>query len=302
MDEKKISLTIKGLILLASAYMTSGIVAQLIRGSLPLTTTPIIEDSTPAFKAGRKFGFDYYRPIWEKNFFNLLKVSAKEEPSPVQEEKLMEKLDQDDDKNLPLSSLNYKLIGTVTGPAEKSFAIIDIPGKKKQLLYHQGDEVDGVIIVKIKRTRVVLNNKGREEVLKMKFEDTSKNGGADTIEERLSSKTEGVTRVSANSFILDKKEAEKLSGNVTQFMTQVRVVPNIVKGKPSGYKLMNIKKGSLIESIGLENGDIVKEINGRSINRPEEAFQVYQQLKNGGSFVLDIDRNGKEETIRYEVR
>lgn len=302
MDEKKISILIKSVIFLASAYMASGIAAQLIRGNISTVTTPILENRSTVFKAGRKFAFDHYRPVWENNFFNPNKISVKGDIPPVKTEKKVEILDQYDDKNLPLSALNYKLIGTVVGPVEKSFAIIVIPGKKKQVLYHQGDNIDGVIITKVKRTRVILNNKGRKEVLEMNFDDPSKGGGVNTFKERFSSTTEGITRISANSFILDKKEAERLSGNVTQFMTQVRVVPNVVKGKPSGYKLLNIKRGSLIEKMGLKNGDIVREINGTSINKPEEAFQAYQQLKNGGSFVLDIDRRGKKETIHYEVR
>jgi len=300
MDERKLSIAIKIGILMASAYMSSGIVVQSLRGHLPAIVTSTLPENAPAFKAGKQFGFDYYRPVWEKNFFNPDNISVKDEKIPAKMEKITEELEHDE--NLPLSSLNYKLIGTVTGPPEKSYAIIDVPGKKEQILYHQGDSIGDVKIIKIKRTRLILNNKGREEVLEMKFDTALTGRAAIEVTGKPLREAEGIIRVSANSFILDKKEAERLSGNVTQFMTQVRVVPNIVRGKSSGYKLLNIKKGSLIQNIGLKNGDIVKEINGKSINKPEEAFQAYQQLKNGGSFVLDIERGGKKETIHYEVR
>lgn len=289
-------LVTKVIFLIIAAWLASGIAVKLMGGAIPaIPAPPLPSDSTvSAMPAkGKSHQLSYYNPVWEKNVFNpegtIVPMETIEEEVKVEEEaKPVE--------NIPLSSLNYKLIGTIAGIPAYSFAIIKAPNEKDQSLYRVGEMVGPAKIIRIERNRVIVNNAGREEMLEVKFDEAS------SLEGRVSAATNGIKMVAADRFILDKKEVDRLSGNMSQFMTQVRVVPNIIRGKGSGYKLLNIKKGSLVESIGLQNGDIVKEINGRPIDKPEEAFMVYQQLKDGGSFSIELERRGRRETIHYEIR
>lgn len=300
MTEKQLILSIKTVILIAAAYLSSGIIVQMIRWNIPATIPEVSHDAPTVAKADRTRNLDYYSTVWEKNVFNPEgKVSG--EKAGVEETQVAEEITPAEEEiNLPLSSLNYKLIGTVTGYPDGSFAVIFVPEEKEQKLYRIGDNVGKARLVRISRNKVVLNNAGREEMLEVKFDNALREiGGASNS--RISA-DRGVKKVSANKYILDKEEVENLSGDVTQFMTQVRVIPNIIGGKPSGYKLINIKRGSLIEKIGFQNGDIVKEINGKSIDRPEEAYLAYQQLKGGSGFTIEIERGGRRESIYYEIR
>lgn len=289
------ALAVKIVFLVAAAWLTSGIAVKLIGGTIPAVPPPLLVSesaatSTPA--GGENRQLTYYNPIWEKNVFNPEGTAVA--PDPIEEETPREEVKPVE--NIPLSSLNYKLIGTVTGIPAYSFAIIKAPDAKEQSLYRIGEMIGPAKIVRIERNRIIVDHTGREEMLEVEFDETS------ALKGRVTSSPTGIKKVSANRFVLDKKEVDRLSGNVSQFMTQVRVVPNLVRGKGSGYRLLNIKEGSLVESIGLQNGDIVKEINGRPIDKPEEAFIAYQQLKDGGSFSIEIERRGKRETIHYEIR
>jgi len=290
------ALIAKLIFLVVAAWLTSGMAVKLIGGVIPAIPSPPLASESSASgipAAAERRQLSYYSPVWEKNVFNpegtvtpleptAEEVNVEEEAGPVE--------------NIPLSSLNYRLMGTVAGIPAYSFAVIKAPDKKDQSLYRIGDMVGPAKIVRIERNRVIVNNAGSEEMLEVQFDEAA------ALEKRISSPTKGIKKVAADRFILDKKEVDRLSGNVSQFMTQVRVVPNLVRGKGAGYKLLNIKRGSLVESIGLQNGDIVKEINGRAIDKPEEAFMVYQQLKDGGSFSIKLERRGKRETIHYEIR
>jgi general secretion pathway protein C len=300
MNEKQVALSIKTFLLIISAYITSGIVVQFVRGGIPATVPVMKAEKRAATGMSQVRNLEHYALVWKENVFGSGGESVSREPafSEIQKVEVMEETDKD--KDLPLSSLNYKLMGTVAGPPSMSFAIIKAPGGKGQKLYRVGQEIEDAEIKAIRRNILILDNNGREEKLEIKFDEK-------VMSSRLSSSSvlpsgRGVTKVAANKFILDRKEVERLSGDVTQFMTQVRIVPNLVKGKASGYKMLNIKNGSLVASVGFRNGDILKEINGKSINRPEEAFQAYQQLKSGGGFTIEVERKGKRETIYYEVR
>jgi len=295
MDEKQIRLSIKILTLLTTAYLTSGIIVQFVRGSIPVEIySSSFEETTPV-SVKKVSPLDSYAPVWESNIFNPPGAAVGTEVMPEVSEAVEEEV-----KNIPLSSLKYKLVGTVVGLPENSFAIVNHLDKKEQSLYRIGGKLDSAEIVKIDRNRVILNNAGREEMLEVEFDEkvlAAKGSG-----KSVSQPAGAIKKVSANKFILDKGEVEKLSGDISQFMTQVRIVPNMLKGKSLGYKLMNIKKGSLVETVGLRNGDVVREVNGKAIDKPEQAFLAYQQLIKGAGFTLDVDRNGKRETIYYEIK
>lgn len=303
MDEKKTALSIKIISLMAAAYLSSGIIVDFAGSHIPVFTNTATSKSERVSSAGKVAGIDYYASVWEKNIFNPGGVvSAK---SPVLKELEVETeanvvTEAVEEINIPLSALNYTLVGTVSGQATHAFAIIKIPAEKEQMLYRVGDMVGPAEIVRIERNRAILDNAGRQEMLEVTF-DASPIVSAGK-KWRGASAPKGIKKVSANKYILDRKEVDRLSGDMSQFMTQVRIVPNIVRGKASGYKLMNIKRGSLVEGVGLKNGDIIKEINGKPLDKPETAFGAYQQLKGDGKFVIEIERKGKRETLSYDIR
>lgn len=297
MDERQTALSIRIVTLIAAAYLSSTIIVDLAGSHIPVITNMATPEDGHVSSAGKIAEIDYYTSVWERNIFNPGGVVGAERPALKELELETEAVEE---VNIPLSALNYILVGTVSGQASHAFAIIKIPAEKEQMLYRAGDMVGPAEIVRIERNRVILDNAGRQEMLEVSFDaaslaSTGKKG-------RASSAPKGIKKVSANKYILDRKEVDRLSGDMSQFMTQVRIVPNIVRGKASGYKLMNVKKGSLVEGVGLQNGDIIKEINGKSIDKPEAAFGAYRQLKDEGRFVIEIERKGKREILSYDIR
>ena len=298
MDKKQTTLSIKIITLVIAAYLSSGIIVDFAGSHIPVSTSAVTPKPESVSSAGKLAGIDYYASVWEKNIFNPGGVVSAERPALKELELETEAVEEE--LNIPLSALNYILVGTVSGQESYAFAIIKIPTEKEQMLYRVGDVVGPAEIVRIERNRVILDNAGRQEMLEVAFDEaTHVSAGTKSGN---SSAPKGIKKVSANKYILDRKEVDRLSGDMSQFMTQVRIVPNIVRGKASGYKLMNVKKGSLVEAVGLQNGDIVKEINGKPLDKPEAAFGAYQQLKDDGKFVIEIERKGKRETLSYDIR
>ena len=63
-----------------------------------------------------------------------------------------------------------------------------------------------------------------------------------------------------------------------------------------------IRPGSLFAKIGLQNGDVIKRINGVEISGPEQAFEAYQQLKDETSIQIDLSRRDENKSFSYEIR
>jgi len=81
----------------------------------------------------------------------------------------------------------------------------------------------------------------------------------------------------------------------------IRVVPTVRDGHAYGGKLFTIKLGSLPESFGFQNGDVVRAINGQLVLNPEDVFAAYYEAFDASSIAVDILRDGREQTLHYEI-
>ena len=215
-------------------------------------------------------------------------------------------------QSLPESTLPLRLLGTVVQVSgKKSFAIIQDTGTREQQIHFIGDEVrEGTIIVSVTRNRVVLLRNGREEILE-KDEDQSAAPPAvrararPTRTAKARTTAQGpvtVRKVGDNNFVMDRREVEGVLQDFNKLLTQIRVVPHFADGKPDGFKIFNIRPGSLFASLGMVNGDIIKRVNGLDITGPEQALQMFQQLRDESQVTVDLERFRKNLTLQYEIR
>jgi len=191
------------------------------------------------------------------------------------------------------TSLKISLLGTVTGSEENACAVIEETGRKTQGLYRVGDSVQNGVVKKILWGKVVLRVGDRDEILSMDEAETKKGGGA-----RSSSQTahKGDTITVARSDIQDSLK------NINKLLTQARIRPHLKDGKSDGFVLSYIKPNSFFTKLGLKRGDIIKRINGKQINTPEDAFSFYQALESGAPLSMEISRGGKPKTINYRFK
>ncbi len=198
-----------------------------------------------------------------------------------------------------MASGGYRLIGTITGPGDSSSAILQ-DGSGKQALYRIHSDLGGAKIVRISRREVVIHRDGGEdEVLslaetksKLSFTPATTSAAAGDV----------VKKLAPNRFVVNREDVTKAVGNVNQFMTQARIKPFLQAGRPSGFTIGEITPGSLIDKLGVRNNDVIKKVNGQPINKPEEIFQAYSQLQRDGNIEIEIDRSGRAEVLRYEIR
>jgi general secretion pathway protein C len=90
--------------------------------------------------------------------------------------------------------------------------------------------------------------------------------------------------------------------NPAQIMTDAKLIPNMVNGKPDGFILQEIRKNGVYDNLGMKNGDILLRINGSNISTPENALQTFMALKGMDKVQLDIIRDGNRMTLNYQIR
>ena len=82
-------------------------------------------------------------------------------------------------------------------------------------------------------------------------------------------------------------------------MNQAVLRPFLDRGVQEGYLISNIVSNSLYEKAGLQNGDVIIDINNNKMKNANEMLQVINSMQSGSSMSLNIKRNGKTETINY---
>jgi len=96
----------------------------------------------------------YYRVINSRNLFNA-------KPAAEIKDKAI------DIGALKKTDLRLKLWGTVTGDKDGAYAVIEETGTRQQNLYRVGDTVQQATVKMILREKVVINVKGKDEVLEI---------------------------------------------------------------------------------------------------------------------------------------
>jgi type II secretion system protein C len=107
-----------------------------------------------------------------------------------------------------------------------------------------------------------------------------------------------IRKVGDNQFVLKRSDITKATSNLNVLARQARIVPD---RKGEGFRIFSIRPGSLYSKIGIRNGDVIKSINGISLNSPDKALQAYSRLQNARKLSLDIVRHGRTETLEYSI-
>lgn len=186
------------------------------------------------------------------------------------------------------------LMGTVIG-AHPYAVILDAVSKRQEFYRVKAEVSSGWHIHKIDKNKVVLKKGGREEYLELKSIETE----AGQMEGGGNLKQKQEVR---NSIRLSPLEVESALSDLNRVMTQARVIPNIVEGKTSGYKIFNIVPGSIYTKIGITNNDIVERVNGVEINSPDMVYKLFQQMRNESRIALDLKRGEEKKSIVVEIR
>ena len=82
---------------------------------------------------------------------------------------------------------------------------------------------------------------------------------------------------------------------------QPRVVPHATDGRTDGARIYGVRPGSLVARAGLENGDLLRAVDGVSLTTPEVALEAYAHLRSGQPIRLTVERGGAPIELTYEV-
>lgn len=121
-------------------------------------------------------------------------------------------------------------------------------------------------------------------------------GGANTDE-----LDRGIKQVSETKYTVNRSLVDKLLQNQGELMRSARVVPHEENGRVVGVKLYGIRKSSLFGKLGLQNGDMLRTINGFDMGSPDSALEAYAKLRSASNLSVALVRRGNAVTMDYNI-
>lgn len=269
-----------------------------------------------------KRGVDYWKtPILRRNLFDSAAVgvvsTATEGGTPAEEGDCTRRSDL---------AATVVAVSVASDPLW-STALLSFSGDKARLAVHRtGDEIEGVSIKEILRhvpefddqgrltgkraARVNLLRGGVCEYLELGASttapakgDTEKAGdGAVSNAPAGKGKWEGIKETGPGEYSVEKNTLDQALGNLDKLGREARIVPNFQDGATNGFKIFSIRRDSVAKKLGLANNDILKSVNGHDLSDTAGAMGLLGKLSSERSFTLEVLRDGKPMTLRYNVQ
>ncbi len=195
------------------------------------------------------------------------------------------------------SPLHGTLVGTaIAEPTKYSLCQITNPDLNETQVFAIGDKYQGARIYQVEQKRVLIDNNGANEYIDDSAAPPPNIGIAAMPAVGQTADSGGVKQLSENQYVVAKSEINNALTNLSDLATKARIVPSFKNGVANGFKLFSIVPDSLYAKIGVQNGDVIRRINGYEMNSPDKALEIYQKLRDASRIEIEIERRG--ETIR----
>jgi len=259
------------------SYEAVGLFYKIISFSL-MNTSVAVKNTGAADVAAlaKNSSLESYGIITERNLFltTLRTTSAKEGGFFASGEEVAE----------------FDLKGTIAGGDSFGFVIIEERGSKKQRLYRLGDMIGSAKLMTISRNTATIKSGGRDITLKIKATPE----GPLLNPFRASRDT-----VASPGVAMSRKEVSENLRDLQGIMTHAQVRPYFEAGAQQGFIVSQIKPDSLYQKLGLQNGDIIIDVNNKRMQSADDVMKLVNLMQSGESVVLNLKRQGKVETINY---
>lgn len=195
-----------------------------------------------------------------------------------------------------------KLVGIFSSDKEK---IAFFKNENNLLFVKEGQNIAGYILKKIGKFSVILEKKGRE--IKLSIEPEKSNFSTTNVAKlrrppAISQPGNLPIRYNGDTIQIDKRFVEKKTADIGAILRDVMIVPVVIDDETKGYKFRYIKPGSLLYKLGLRSGDMVVSINDMPVKTAEDAFKLYNMLRNESYIKVVIERNHQRKVLNYEIR
>ena len=293
---------VNGALFVLCCFLTSSLVAGWVGEWISGGSTVVPLAPAPAAPTGRDWS--QREAILTRNLFQVstLLPEGPLEPAPG-----------DEDEDLEATRLPLKLLGTVASsdPRASWAAVEDTTRRERRVVRTQDRLLDKATVVRIERRRIVLENAGKREELALDEEGSplaqsvraaARSRAAPAVAD-VADLRERVQRLADDRFQVQREDVQDVMRNPAELFSQARILPKYEEGEMVGVQLNSIQPGSLFEEIGIQDGDVITEVNGIVIASPQDSAALLRELTQSDEFDVEVlGADGAPRRLSYVVQ
>jgi general secretion pathway protein C len=194
------------------------------------------------------------------------------------------------EESLAPTNLNITLTGVAVRPTG-GCALVIVQGQPESAFCSGEELTPGVRLDAVERDRIVIVRNGAREAVLLK--DLEKNAAL-----IVPPAAPPIVQPSATGgTLVDRKQLQQQLGK-PEFLSQALIVPN----PDGGFLVRQIQPGSLYEKLGLRPGDVIRNVNGQALTSMDDVMKLYQQFGSAQRVLVEVQRQGRNETLYYDMR
>ncbi len=191
-------------------------------------------------------------------------------------------------------SLDLKLYGIVKGPY-CSYALLK--SGTKFLFLKEKERFGNFLIEKIYKNKVKIDEINSEKKFYLFFTGNSKR-----FEEKSAVKKILISDQKEKVLTIRRRKIETYLKNLDSILYSAKATPYFENGQIKGFKLTLIEKGSLIEKMGIREGDVIYSVNGRVLRGLDDVLYFLNSIYKLNEIRLGIIRNGKRNSLIFKIK
>ena len=82
---------------------------------------------------------------------------------------------------------------------------------------------------------------------------------------------------------------------------EARIVPSKRDGESQGIKIYGIRPGSVYRAVGIQNGDLLKSVNGHVLDSLEHIVEAAEKVGKLDFITFEIERRGAPHVLTLEI-
>lgn len=211
------------------------------------------------------------------------------------------------------SELPLKLNGLIFGGDVKAgLAVVENTESHKQNSFLVGEHITkDAVLIEVHEAKVIMQVGDHKEFLELVDKPLIRGkrarrkgaiGGAKGVATAGKYSEEGFER-DGNTISMSADYRQKLlTGDFSKVLQDAKAEPVYEGGELNGFRLTRIRPDSVYEKGGLQNDDVVKEINGVSLVDTAQAIKLLNSLRGANEIEIGIVRGGAKVNMNIQVK
>ncbi len=202
----------------------------------------------------------------------------------------------------PVSQLRLKVAGIyMSSEPNHSTAIISSAKNRREKLYLEGDKIqNNVILHAIYKDHVIVKHNGQLETLRLPSLSTASLLRRSTPAQQA---TPAPSSIPTGTPQEKTQTIRQIKKNPLQLTKLLQIDQHYKGGKMLGYRVRpQQNQQQLLNSFGLQSGDVVVSINGQSITDQNKMFAFMRRLNSLPSVQLTVLRNGQKVNLTIPLK